>query len=124
MRDATNNHRDYRIARKFWVGITGVKNPVRDPRLSFGELELTFLTFHFSCLPSKRSFGSCPRDDPILRLRREATMRRNRNSRYFVYLKTLGTEKLVWLQVKTLYLALDTLSRFLLWICDTFSFSF
>ena len=49
-----------------------MKNPVRDPRLSFGELELTFLTFHFSCLPSKRSFGSCPRDDPILRLRREA----------------------------------------------------
>ena len=116
------------------IGITGLheilgrdygsEEPCQGPRLSFGELELTFLTFHFSCLPSKRSFGSCPRDDPILRLHREATMRRNRNSRYFVYLKTLGTEKLVWLQVKTLYLALDTLSRFLLWICDTFSFSF
>ena len=29
--DGKNNPRHYGIARKFWVGITGLKNPVGDP---------------------------------------------------------------------------------------------
>ena len=119
---------------KITLGITGLHEILGQdygseecywgPSSLFRRTRTHFSVAKETCLPSKRSFGSCPCDDPILRLRREATMRRNRNSRYFVYLKTLGTEKLVWLQVKTLYLTLDTLSRFLLWICDTFSFSF
>ena len=32
MWDAQNNHRDYRVERKIWFGMTGLKNPIRRAR--------------------------------------------------------------------------------------------
>ena len=104
--DAKNNPRDYGIARKFWVGITGRKNTIGDPRLCFGELEVTFLSQRRLASQANVLLARARVTIPYFVCVGRLQCLLSKQS-YFVYLKNLDAEKLVWLQAKTLYLALD-----------------